>query len=307
MLAIIIPYYNLTFFDETLESLAIQTDKRFKVYIGDDASPECPDLLLEKYYDKFDFVYNRFKSNLGSISLTKQWERCIALIKDEEWIMILGDDDKLGPKVVELFNKNVTSINSKSINVIRFSSQVIDGNAKTISNIFHHPQYESATDSFFRKLNNYTRSSLSEYVFRKSVYNKYKFADFPLAWYADDMAWIEFAETRGIFSINHELIYFRYSGKNISSKTDNLDLKEKSKYLFYKMLVTRELTQFTEKQQFNLLTTFELLLKKRGIFRVNDFFFLTRKYIANGQYSFIPKFIKRQILYMLNQYSLWSQ
>lgn len=40
MLAIVIPYYKLTFFEETLQSLANQSDKRFKVYIGDDASPE---------------------------------------------------------------------------------------------------------------------------------------------------------------------------------------------------------------------------------------------------------------------------
>jgi hypothetical protein len=48
--------------------------------------------LLEKYR-KFDFVYHRFESNLGGISLTQQWERCIELIADEVWIMILGDDD----------------------------------------------------------------------------------------------------------------------------------------------------------------------------------------------------------------------
>lgn len=38
MLAIIIPYYKFTFFEATLQSLANQTDQRFKVYIGDDAS-----------------------------------------------------------------------------------------------------------------------------------------------------------------------------------------------------------------------------------------------------------------------------
>lgn len=47
MLAIIIPYYKLRFFEATLESLANQTDKRFKVYIGDDASPENLADLLE--------------------------------------------------------------------------------------------------------------------------------------------------------------------------------------------------------------------------------------------------------------------
>ena len=46
MLAIIIPFYKLTFFEENLHSLAIQTDKRFKVYIGDDSSPYDCSILL---------------------------------------------------------------------------------------------------------------------------------------------------------------------------------------------------------------------------------------------------------------------
>jgi len=38
MLAIVIPYYKRTFFEETLQSLANQTDKRFQVYVGDDTN-----------------------------------------------------------------------------------------------------------------------------------------------------------------------------------------------------------------------------------------------------------------------------
>ncbi len=53
MLAIVIPYYKLTFLEATLLSLANQTDQRFKVYIGDDASPEDCTPLLEKYRGQF--------------------------------------------------------------------------------------------------------------------------------------------------------------------------------------------------------------------------------------------------------------
>ena len=106
MLAIIIPFFKPTFFEATLQSLANQTDKRFKVYIGDDASPEDCYALLQKFEGQFDFIYHRFETNLGGISLTQQWERCIALSGDEEWLMILGDDDVLGENVVEEFYKN---------------------------------------------------------------------------------------------------------------------------------------------------------------------------------------------------------
>ncbi|OAZ05413.1 glycosyltransferase family 2 protein [Flavobacterium succinicans] len=106
MLAIIIPYYKLTFFEATLQSLAAQTCQDFKVYIGDDASPEKPTELLEHFQGQFDFVYHRFEFNLGGVSLTQQWERCIALSDNEPWLMILGDDDVLGENVVEAFYNN---------------------------------------------------------------------------------------------------------------------------------------------------------------------------------------------------------
>src|SRR3970040_240113 len=95
MLAIVIPYYKLTFFECTLESLANQTDQRFKVYMGDDASRETPSVLLEKHKGKFDFSYHRFDDNLGGISLVRQWDRCIAMTGEEQWFMVLGDDETL--------------------------------------------------------------------------------------------------------------------------------------------------------------------------------------------------------------------
>ncbi len=56
MLAIIVPYYKYSFFESTLQSLAAQTNKNFKVYIGDDCSPENPADLLEKYKSRINFI-----------------------------------------------------------------------------------------------------------------------------------------------------------------------------------------------------------------------------------------------------------
>ena len=138
-IAIIIPFFKINFFEKTLESLAQQTDKRFRVYIGDDASPDSPEKLLEKYQGKFNFTYKKFNDNLGSISLVKQWERCIDMMKDEEWFMILGDDDVLGDNVVEEFYKNLSEIEKKA-HVVRFSSVLINEKDEPISQEYHHPQ-----------------------------------------------------------------------------------------------------------------------------------------------------------------------
>ncbi len=176
MLAIVIPYFKYTFFEATLESLANQTDKRFKVYIGDDASPENPTGLLDKYQGKFDFVYHRFEDNLGGTSLTQQWERCITLSGEEEWLMILGDDDVLQETVVATWYKMYKTFENKT-NVVRFATKIINENSGIISKSYEHPEYETAGNSWYRKFKGNTRSSLSEDVFSRASYLTYGFID----------------------------------------------------------------------------------------------------------------------------------
>lgn len=240
MLAIVIPYYKFTFFEATLESLACQTDQRFKVYIGDDASLERPSGLLEKYQGKFDFEYHRFEENLGGISLTQQWERCIALSGNQEWIMILGDDDVLGKNVVEEFYKILEEVEQEGINVVRFATQKIEEGGKTISKIYEHPKTENAVQFLFSK----TRSSLSEYVFRKSQVLEIGFKSLPLAWYSDVLAILEFSNFQYLFSINNAIIYIRISEKSISGSQDNLKLKASAKFYFYYYLLAEKRQYF---------------------------------------------------------------
>jgi glycosyltransferase involved in cell wall biosynthesis len=232
------------FFEATLESLANQTDKRFKLYIGDDASPEDPSDLIEKFKEKFDFVYHRFVNNLGGISLTQQWERCIALSGEEEWIMILGDDDVLEEAVVDCFYKNIEEIKLVS-NVVRFASYKIDNQGTKTSLIYNHPKIERSIDSFYRE----TRSSLSEYVFNKKKVLEIGFRDFPLAWFSDVLAVLEFSEFKNIFSINEAQVCVRISEISISGKDDNLKLKSNATFKFYFYLLSNKSTYFTRLQK----------------------------------------------------------
>jgi glycosyltransferase involved in cell wall biosynthesis len=260
MLAIIIPYYKLTFFEETLQSLADQTDKRFKVYIGDDGSVESPTALLEKYKGKFNFVYHRFEENLGGISLTKQWKRCVALSGEEEWIMILGDDDVLEEAVVDCFYKNIEEIKLVS-DVVRFASYKIDNQGTKTSLIYNHPKIERSIDSFYRE----TRSSLSEYVFNKKKVLEIGFRDFPLAWFSDVLAVLEFSNFKNIFSINEAQIYIRISDYSISGKKDNFKLKSKANFEFYSYLLNNK---------YNFFSNIE---KKELFFRLNKCFINNKK------------------------------
>lgn len=252
MLAIVIPYYKHDFFEETLKSLSNQTDKRFHVYIGDDASPKPPNELLEKYKTQFSFTYHRFPSNVGGKSLVKQWERCLKMVADEIWVQILGDDDALGETVVSSFYENMDKIEKEESCVIRFATQVINAKNDIVSKTYVHPKLEKSTDFLIRKLQGGTRSSLCEFVFKRYVLEDVKFKNLPLAWYSDYLAVLECTNFGTIYTINESVVFFRSSGLNISSKTNDLNIKNIATFNFYYYLL-KEKSYFFKKDQLDKL------------------------------------------------------
>ena len=295
MLAIIIPYYKLAFFEETIQSLVSQTDKRFKVYIGDDASPENPTGLLNKFRDKLDFEYHRFETNLGAVSLTKQWERCIALSNNEEWLMILGDDDYLENNVVESFYKHLENFQNKT-NVVRFASKIFRQESDVYSKLYTHPQWEKASDSYFRKFQLLTMSSLSEYIFKRESYVHFHFNDFPLAWYADDMAWLEFSNKKLIYTINEAVVVFRLSNCNISGKEDNLKDKENARFLFFNKLINSELCCFDSFQKQKIILEFGITSIQQNRVDLSVFTSIVFKLFKNASFYALAKFFRRLVL-----------
>ncbi len=246
MLAIVIPYYKYDFFEDTLQSLASQTNKHFHVYIGDDASVTSPTILLERFQGQFPFSYHRFQSNLGGTSLVQQWHRCLDLVQNETWLQILGDDDTIAANLVQSFYENLEAVENENCSVIRFASQVIDEYGNMISDVYQHPTIENATDFLIRKCNGGTRSSLSEHFFKKEKVDTIQFKDFPLAWHSDVLAVLEFTQFKTIYTINEALVYFRLSGKNITSKTDDLGLKNRATFSFYSYLLRVYGKQFSD-------------------------------------------------------------
>jgi hypothetical protein len=285
-LAIIIPFYKLTFFESTLQSLSDQTDKRFKVYIGDDASTENPSFLLERYINKFDYVYHRFDSNVGGKSLTLQWERCIDLSRNEEWIVILGDDDVLSPNFVEAFYQNIEEIMDNKISVIRYATMKIDKKGNIISDLYKHPKIENSIDFTFRK----SRSSLSEYIFFKDKLLKVGFMDFPLGWYSDRLAILEVSDFANIFSINYSSVFIRHSVFSISGSQTNLKLKKIAHIKYISYLLSSRRNKFTIEQSKLLFESLNdnYLNDKKNLF---FFFKISNFYLSNFLMRYFFSFI----------------
>ena len=294
MLAIVIPLYKLSFFEATLQSLANQTDKRFTVYIGDDASPEDCHYLLQEFQGHFNMVYHRFETNLGGTSLTQQWERCIALTNNEEWLMILGDEDILSENVVEKFYLSINVINQKKIQVIRYATFVIDDVGEKISNLFTHSLIEYPIDSYLKKIKHQTRSSLSEYIFTRNMYVKYKFFDYPLAWHSDDRAWIEFSDNKPIYAINDSVIYIRVSEESITGRKDIFIEKNCATLAFFKFLLKDN--NFTKDQKLFIMYRYEVEVRRYRKLSYKELKYLFCLYVLNFEIISLIKFLRRMCL-----------
>ena len=296
MLAIVIPYYKVKYFRETLFSLANQTDKRFKVYIGDDASLNNPEHVLKNFEGSFDYKYYRFEKNLGSEYLTKQWERCIDLTADEAWIMILGDDDVLGETVVEEFYKGLERPNFAS-NVIRCATIVIDERNKTYSDLFTHPELETGIEFSIRKLKHETRSSLSEYIFKKEAYLRHKFTHFPSAFYSDDKAWLDFSEEKKILSLNEAAVYIRISDVSLSG-TVKMRLLRESEYYYLRWLVRTKLNLFNKPDRIFILKMLAHSFLCNDVDDISEWLSLYVNYLKNFQIGEFLRF-QRKLIRML--------
>lgn len=237
MLAIVIPYYKIDFFEETLKSVAAQTDKRFTLYIGNDASPNDPFPLIEKYFPDGNYHYFNYSENLGGKNLALQWERILENVK-EDWFQILGDDDMVSENFVEKFYEKLPEIEKEKSNVVKISQCWIDEHSKKTKDFTSYPQTFSGLENFRHKFLEGHRSSLSEHIFKTETYRKYKFRKFPLAWYSDDYAVLEMSENQPIFFIDQAQVYVRVSPKSISGSENGEFEKKTAMYDFYGLLLT---------------------------------------------------------------------
>lgn len=226
-LAIIIPAYKEIFFDTTLKSLSYQTNKNFKVYIGDDNSPFDLEKIVKPYRDLLDITYVKFSNNLGKTSLVKQWERCIDL-SIEEWIWLFSDDDILSPTCVESFYNELEKNNESYL--FKFFTETIDDKDNITPTFLDITNKEKKLIKAQDFINNRIsiakfRSYAVEYIFHRSLYNKYRFIEFPLAWTSDDATWLKYSIANNGISIIKDFVYWRYSGSNISS-TQNININK---------------------------------------------------------------------------------
>lgn len=218
-LAIVIPAYKEAFFYFALQSLANQTNKNFKVYIGDDCSPFDLKKIVDLFSKDLKIVYQKFAFNIGPKDLVNQWTRCIELTENEEWLWLFSDDDIAEANCVEQFFKTICEKNDR-FDVYRFNTCVINDRGETTHDPVIGPAVESSEEMAYNLLLGKRGNSMPDHIFSRKVYNdsgRFVFTKFAQS--ADWAASILFSKDKGICIISKAKIFWRKSELNISSVT----------------------------------------------------------------------------------------
>lgn len=216
ILAIVIPAYKSTFLPAALNSIAAQTCQDFTLYIGDDCSPNNLEEIVDKYRDKINLVYKRFDTNLGGKDLVAQWERCIDMTQDEEWLWLFSDDDVMEERCVEEFYNSLNDTHA-SYDLYHFDVKIINDKGNVVKTPPHYPQDIDNYSYYKGKLRSIYASLVVENIFSRDVYNSNSgFKNFDLAWGSDTATWVLFSDRKGFHTIHNAYVLWRRSDQNIS-------------------------------------------------------------------------------------------
>ncbi|HET9948812.1 MAG TPA: glycosyltransferase family 2 protein, partial [Longimicrobiales bacterium] len=180
-LAIVIPAYKPEFLGPALASVAAQTDRRFTLYVGDDAGPpEIARLCATYSGGPVRLVYLRWEHNLGRRSLAAHWNRCVRACA-EPWVWLFSDDDLMAPDCVAAFYEELAR--GPATDLLRFDTDVIDARGRRLVTSPPHPAHESGVDFVYDRLQGRRNSFVVEYVFRRGVFEREGgFPELPVAW-----------------------------------------------------------------------------------------------------------------------------
>lgn len=247
LLAIVIPAFKSMYLKEALDSIVNQTDKRFRVYLGDDCSPYDIENIVNDYKDKIPLTYKRFESNLGGKDLVAQWERCINLTKGEPYIWLFSDDDTMESRCVEMFYNFLDSHPYDQL--FHFNINMIDDlNEGKIKSLNEFPSKLSASQYLEAKLRGKIVSYVIEFIFSRKIYEEIGgFQKFDLAWGSDFITWLKMSSisNNGISTIQGEnsKVCWRRSSENISPNKSHPIIIRKIKSLINNaLIINKELT-----------------------------------------------------------------
>ena len=218
-LAIVVPAYKALYFRESLASIANQTCGDFTLYVGDDASPEDLGGIVEEFSDRMEIVYRRFEDNLGATDLVAQWERCVDLVGDEEWIWLFSDDDVMGPDCVGNFHEALDA--GVETDVFHVHLDIVDSSGNVVKRCGRYPSTFRVPEFFRELFQGRIDARMPDFILNKAhFFRQGRFVRFDLAFRSDTATIMKMAFDKGIATVPDASMLWRTSAASVSSSVD---------------------------------------------------------------------------------------
>lgn len=211
--SILVPAYKPQFLAECIESILAQTYPDWELIIVNDASPYDIDSIVGRFSDSRIRYYKREKG-FGAERLVDNWNECLSYATGE-YVINMGDDDKLCPNCLHDYSKLIMKYPGKHIYHTRV--EYINELSEVTKVQDERPEEESVYSMMLRKLNG-CRICIGEFLFEKiSLMNRGGFYNIPYAWGADDLSSCEAAKNVGCANCNQAGFQYRDSCFSVSA------------------------------------------------------------------------------------------
>ena len=224
--SVTIPAFKSRFLKESIESVLAQAYSNFELIIVNDGSPEDLDSIVSSLEDP-RIRYYKNDIGFGGYNLVQNWNKCLEYCSGD-YIICMGDDDKLLPCCLEEYVKLINQF--PGLSVYHAWTQIIDDNSSIVSMTPDRGLRESSYSLMWHRIKG-RRQFIGDYLFDLSVLRAMGgFYFLPYAWGSDDITvWLA-ASNGGIANGQVPMFQFRISSLQISNIPHSED-KMKALYL----------------------------------------------------------------------------
>lgn len=216
--SVTIPAYKDRFLKETIDSILTQTYQNYEIVIVNDASPYNLDCIVSQYTDT-RIHYFKNEKNCGAKNVVDNWNICLSHALGE-FVMCIGDDDKLTPRCLQDFADLIKKY--PDLDIYHARSEIIDDNSNFVCLLEKRPEWESVYSLMYNPRNTH----LGDWLFRTETLRKnggyYKL---PYGWQSDDITAFIAAATHGV--ANTQEVGFQYRGNGLSISHDLTCIEDK--------------------------------------------------------------------------------
>lgn len=213
--SITIPAYKARYLQEAIESVLAQTFPDFELIIVNDASPEDLDSIVNHFKDP-RIHYFKNKKNCGALRVVDNWNKCLSYVTGD-YIICMGDDDKLLPNCLEEYNKLIEKY--PSLDVYHGWTQIIDEHSNIREMQEARPEREGVYSALWHRLHGRLQY-IGDFLYRTSTLRESGgFFFTPMAWGSDDVTAFRAMERKGVANTQVPVFQYRQSSITLTSSS----------------------------------------------------------------------------------------